>query len=53
MEHNHPAMLLWPIICIDWVFILIKVNGRKKVFGMISSLGNAIVRYPTSFGVWA
>ena len=26
---------------------------RERSFRMISSLGNAIVRYPTSFGIWA
>ena len=30
-----------------------KPDWREKASNMISSLGNAIVRYPTSFGVWA
>jgi len=30
-----------------------KPEWRQKAFGMIGSLGVAIVRYPTSFGVWA
>jgi hypothetical protein len=30
-----------------------KSEWREKTSVMISSLGNAVVRYPTSFGVWA
>jgi len=30
-----------------------KADWRERSSSMISSLGNAIVRYPTSFGVWA
>jgi len=30
-----------------------KSNWKEKSIRMISSLGNAIVRYPTSFGSWA
>jgi len=30
-----------------------KSDWKEKGFRMISSLGNAIVRYPTSFGSWA
>ena len=30
-----------------------KNEWRGKSSGMINSLGNAVVRYPTSFGVWA
>ena len=30
-----------------------KPEWREKTILMINSLGNAIVRYPTSFGVWA
>ncbi len=30
-----------------------KPEWREKSLRMINSLGNAIVRYPTSFGVWA
>ena len=30
-----------------------KPDWREKASSMIRSLGNAIVRYPTSFGVWA
>jgi uncharacterized protein YyaL (SSP411 family) len=30
-----------------------KADWREKSSRMISSLGNAIVRYPTSFGVWS
>lgn len=30
-----------------------KPDWRDQAFRMIGSLGNAIVRYPTSFGVWA
>ena len=30
-----------------------KPEWREKTIRMINSLGNAIVRYPTSFGVWA
>jgi uncharacterized protein YyaL (SSP411 family) len=30
-----------------------KPEWQEKTIRMINSLGNAIVRYPTSFGVWA
>lgn len=30
-----------------------KQNWQERSFAMISSLGNAIIKYPTSFGVWA
>ena len=30
-----------------------KVDWKEKAYRMISSLGNAIIRYPTSFGSWS
>ncbi|HEU4858926.1 MAG TPA: thioredoxin domain-containing protein [Chitinophagaceae bacterium] len=30
-----------------------KSEWRERSSGMVNSLGNAVIRYPTSFGVWA